>query len=111
MFADRLKKLRTKKGLTQIQFAKEFCISSGTIAMWETNKRMPDSDMLIKIANYFDVSVDYLLDNKKSPSADGELNDIYLSYAKEMQDNEIDPADIELAIATIKEMKRKKGGE
>lgn len=53
MFADNLKKLRKSKGLTQVQFAEEFNISSGTIAMWETNKRVPDTSMLIKIAEYF----------------------------------------------------------
>lgn len=112
MFADTLKKLRTAKGLTQVQFAKEFNISSGTIAMWETGKRMPDADMLKRIANYFDVSIDYLLDNKKSSrSLDSELDDVYLSYAKEMQENDINPDDIALAIETIKNMKRRKGGE
>lgn len=61
MFAENLKKLRKNKGLTQVQFAEIFNISSGTIAMWETNKRIPDTSMLIKIAEYFDVTVDYLL--------------------------------------------------
>jgi transcriptional regulator with XRE-family HTH domain len=61
MFAENLKKLRKAKGLTQVQFAKIFNISTGTIAMWETNKRIPDTTMLIKIAEFFDVTVDYLL--------------------------------------------------
>lgn len=65
MLSDRLKELRKKHKLTQVQFAKIFNISSGTIAMWETNKRTPDAEMLIEIANYFNVSLDYLLDNKK----------------------------------------------
>lgn len=65
MLSDRLKELRKKQNLTQVQFAKIFNISSGTIAMWETNKRTPDVEMLIEIANYFNVSLDYLLDNKK----------------------------------------------
>lgn len=112
MFAEKLKKLRTDKGLTQVRFSQEFNISSGTIAMWETGKRMPDTEMLKRIANYFDVSIDYLLDNKKSSQSDeSELNDVYLSYAKEMQENDIDPDDIALAIETIKNMKRKRGGE
>ena len=72
MFADNLKKLRNEKNLTQTQFASEFNISSGTIAMWETGKRMPDTEMLKRIARYFDVSVDYLIDNEKSPSTNGE---------------------------------------
>ena len=61
MFANNLKQLRKSKGLTQVQFAEIFNISSGTIAMWETNKRVPDISMLKRIANYFDVTVDFLL--------------------------------------------------
>lgn len=72
MFADNLKQLRKDKGLTQTQFASEFNISAGTIAMWETGKRMPDTDMLKKIAQFFNVSIDYLLDNEKSPSITNE---------------------------------------
>ena len=62
MFADNLKQLRKDKGLTQTQFASEFNISAGTIAMWETGKRMPDTETLKRIAKCFDVSLDYLLD-------------------------------------------------
>lgn len=110
MFAENLKKLRKSKGLTQVQFAKIFNISSGTIAMWETNKRIPDTAMLIKIAEYFDVTVDYLLGKSISQTApsDTQLEDVYLSLAKSAQDEGIDPDDIKLAIETIKAMKRQK---
>lgn len=53
MFADNLKQLRKEKGLTQTQFASEFNIATGTIAMWETGKRTPDTETLKKIARYF----------------------------------------------------------
>lgn len=110
MFADILKNLRKNKGLTQVQFAEIFNISSGTIAMWETNKRIPDTSMLIKIAEYFGVTVDYLLGNSNNPivPSDTQLEDVYLSLAKSAQDEGIDPEDIKLAIETIKAMKRQK---
>lgn len=63
MFADKLKELRAINGLTQAEFAHEFSISNGTIAMWETGKRTPDIETIKRIANYFNVSVDYLVDN------------------------------------------------
>lgn len=64
-----LRQLRKKKNLTQIQFANLFQISNGTIAMWETDKRQPDGETLSKLADFFDVSVDYLLgrEEKNSP--------------------------------------------
>ena len=61
MFSQRLKTLRSEKHMTQLQFAEAFSISAGTIAMWETAKRTPDTAMLIRIARYFGVSVDYLI--------------------------------------------------
>lgn len=61
LFGERLRTLRKEKGLTQIQFAKDFHIATGTVAMWETSKRMPDSFTLSKLADYFGVSVDYIL--------------------------------------------------
>ena len=61
MISKQLKLLRKNNNLTQIQFAEIFNISNGTIAMWETGKRQPDNEMLIKIANYFNVSVDFIL--------------------------------------------------
>ena len=110
MFAENLKNLRKIKGITQTQFATEFNISSGTIAMWETGKRMPDSETLKRIAQYFNVSIDYLLDNEKSSSEETEkLDDVYFSLAKELQDGEIDPDDVRLAIETIKNLKKKAG--
>lgn len=52
MFADKLKKLRAEKGLKQQQLAEELNVSKSSIAMWETNNREPDAQMLIKIANF-----------------------------------------------------------
>lgn len=70
MFADNLKQLRKEKGMTQTQFASEFNIATGTIAMWETGKRTPDTETLKKIARFFNVSIDFLLDNEKNSSND-----------------------------------------
>ena len=61
----RLKELRLQKGLRQIDFAKEMGILQSTLSSWETGRYEPDSEMLVKIANYFGVTVDYLLGGKK----------------------------------------------
>lgn len=53
--------LRKNNGLNQREFAQSIGVSNGAVAMWETNKRQPDIEMLIKIANYYHVSLDYLL--------------------------------------------------
>lgn len=82
MFADNLKKLRKSKGITQIQFAKEFNISSGTIAMWETGKREPDLDTIKRIAKFFGVSTDSLI------SFENEWDKTVEELNKEFEDRE-----------------------
>ena len=63
MFAKRLTNLREKKNLYQKDIAEIFNIEQATVSNWEKGKRIPDSEMLIKLANFFEVSVDYLLGN------------------------------------------------
>lgn len=60
--AGNLKKLRKSKKLTQKDLAKLLSMSTSTIAMYETAKREPDYKTLVKIANFFEISVDQLLD-------------------------------------------------
>lgn len=61
MFSKRLKKLRKEKKLTQREFAELMNLSSASIAMYETDKRSPDRETIVKMAKFFDVSTDYLL--------------------------------------------------
>lgn len=65
-----LANLRNLKGLNQRDFAKALGVSNGAVAMWETNKRQPDLDMLRKIAEYFKVSVDFIIGTEKSGEND-----------------------------------------
>ena len=66
MFSGRLKLLRKNKGLTQTELANELHLSHGAIAMWETDKRQPDNDTMLRIADFFGVSVDYLLGRQET---------------------------------------------
>ncbi|MCT6888198.1 MAG: helix-turn-helix domain-containing protein [Lactobacillus sp.] len=53
--------LRKKRQLSQSQLAKSLNIGSSTLGMYETGKREPNNAMLTKIADYFNVSTDFLL--------------------------------------------------
>lgn len=63
MFGDRLRLLRTEKKLTQLDLANLLKVSPSTIGMYEQCRRDPDSSTVSYLAEYFDVSVDYLLGN------------------------------------------------
>ena len=56
-----LKSLREAKGITQSELSKALKISPSTVGMWEQGRREPDYEMLKRIADFFDVSADYLL--------------------------------------------------
>lgn len=60
-----IKELREEEGLNQLELSKILNVHKGSISNWENNKRTPDADMLIKIADFFNCSVDYLLGNTK----------------------------------------------
>jgi len=64
-FGKNLKILRKEKGITQTRFAADLNVSGATVAYYEINKRQPNLEMLVKIAKYFNVSTDFLLDNEK----------------------------------------------
>ena len=97
MFSENLKKLREQNEISQVRFAKEIGFSQAAVSAWENNTREPGIAALLKIAQYFNISVDYLVQNKKSrsqakgppsnlsttlPSDEKELLDLYrqLSY-------------------------------
>ena len=61
MFPKRWKQLRKEKGLTQVTLAETLGVSKGTVAMWETGKRMPGFDMLARLSELFDKRVDYII--------------------------------------------------
>lgn len=64
-FAEQLYALRIESNLTRAQLAHELNISVRLISYWENGQRECDFDMLIKIANLFSVSIDYLLGRKE----------------------------------------------
>lgn len=63
----RLKELRKKKGISQLRLAIELNTTQNTISRYETGEREPGIDELIKIADFFHVSVDYLIGRTENP--------------------------------------------
>ncbi len=58
----RLKELRKKKGITQLKLAMDLGLNQNTVSRYETGEREADYKTLIMLADYFNVSVDYLLE-------------------------------------------------
>ena len=64
-FGERIKELRKRSGLSQEQLAQRLGITKGMVSSYETFMRMPSYSILIKIAQMFHVSTDYLLGMEK----------------------------------------------
>ncbi len=58
---ERLKELRTEKGMTQKELAEALGINSVTYLHYEKSQREPPLSLLVEMAEYFDVTTDYLL--------------------------------------------------
>ena len=65
-FGEILAELRQDRGLTQRDLAKLFFVTPGTISNYEKGRHLPDAERLIKIADYFSVTTDYLLGRSSS---------------------------------------------
>ena len=58
---DILKSLRQEKKIGQNELAKQLELSNASISYWENGKQEPSASALFKLAQFFDVSVDYIL--------------------------------------------------
>lgn len=57
----KIKELRLARGISQVELAKALFVSKQSVSNWENDNIMPSIEILIKLANYFSVSTDYLL--------------------------------------------------
>ena len=69
MFRIRLKELREQAGYSQYSFASVFGVAQSTVGGWEAGKREPNIDTLCRLAEFFNVSLDYLLGRVDNPQS------------------------------------------
>lgn len=81
----RLKKARENKRLTQQQVAKILGVSNGAISGYERNYRDPDSEMMKKMADLYEVSLDWLYDRSEKESEYTLPEDVILNVIKEAE--------------------------
>lgn len=83
-----LRKLRESNNMTQQQMADKFGIQRPTYSRYENGERQPDFDLLLKISDYFNVSVDYLLGKEREPSStlDNQLEGVEFALYGEVKE-------------------------
>ncbi|MBE5747924.1 MAG: helix-turn-helix transcriptional regulator [Clostridiales bacterium] len=80
---ENIRKLRTAKGISQVEFAKHLGVTKQCVSNWENDNILPSIEMLIKIAAYFSVSTDSVLGlaTTKTLSVDG-LSDQEIAHVR-----------------------------
>ncbi len=63
----RLKQLRRKRGISQLKLAMDLGMNQNSISRYESGEREADYQTLIQLADYFNVSIDYLLERTENP--------------------------------------------
>ncbi|EAF1191436.1 XRE family transcriptional regulator [Listeria monocytogenes] len=80
----RISELRNKKGISQLQLAKDLNVSRNTVSVWETNKRAIKNERIIQLADYFNVTTDYLLGRVEFDNNDliAAFNEVVAKFTK-----------------------------
>ena len=105
----RIKELREEKNISQFELAKKLNLTQQSISLYEKGDREPSIDVLKSIANFFNVSLDYLLGKSDIRNYDEDEKEFRFAFHKEtegMTDEEIKDA-----LRFYKEMKNKIKGE
>ena len=70
LLSENIKRLRIAKGINQVEFSKRLGVTKQCVSNWENDNVAPSVEMLIKIADFFKVSTDYLLGRSDRPYID-----------------------------------------
>ena len=87
VFSTQLQKLRKTKGIKQEQLAEHLGVSTQAVSKWE-NGSYPDGDLLPRIAEYFEVSIDYLYGNESKEMCLEQQVQEYLRKKRKENENE-----------------------
>ena len=100
--------LLQKYGVTPYKVSKATGVSQSSLSDWKLGKITPTTKTLQKIADYFGVTIDYLMTGEKKEEnnqSDSKLSNVYFSFARDAEKNGIDPNDIKMAIDMIKKLR------
>jgi transcriptional regulator with XRE-family HTH domain len=89
MLGKRIKELRLEKGITQSELSSYLGLTPKMVSFYELQQRFPPQDIIIKLADYFNVSTDYLLGRSEIRNSDEllrEYSSLYNKNPKELEE-------------------------
>lgn len=81
---NRIREIRKERGLTMKELGMAIGLAESTISQYETGKRQPDNETLLKLGKYFSVSIDYLL-GAETKNAPTQMDGRKLPYAEQRE--------------------------
>lgn len=105
LFGDRLKELRISKNLSQEELGNILGVRKSSISNWETDKATPTYDILTKLAQYFNVTTDYLLGFNQDDLDKIEKLKVTLKEAGLMVGDDLTIEEIEKALKIVEMLK------
>ena len=111
MFYDIYCDLCQKKGLTPSGAAAKIGFNRASITMWKNTGKAPKQDLLLRIAEYFDVSADYLLEKAPAEAGRHEVDLSDVEYAFYGQFKELSDDDKETLMDMVRVMRQRRNRE
>lgn len=109
MIGTRLKQLREEQNLKQEELAQKLSISASAVGMYETNKREPNNELTVKIAEFFGVTTDYLLG--KTEIRNSEEANFKFAFHKDIDTEGLTDEDIKEALEIYRMIKNREKKE
>lgn len=114
--ANRIREIRKRRGITMKQLGEIVDLAESTISQYETGKRQPDNETLLKISEYFGVTVGYLLGAEEpeivaSTNRTGDvLDEVDIAFYGDFKElNEDDKATVRDMVRVMRERRSKQG--
>ena len=108
MLSERLKALREQAGLSQNAFARTFGVAQSTVAGWESGAREPNIATIRHLADFFGVTVDYLLGGE-APALDERLEAMHKNPKLGLlfdRTARMTPGDLDAVLHIVRQMQR-----
>lgn len=88
MLGENIRRLRQERGLCQEELGRKIGASKQSVSNWENGNIVPSIDLLVRLADFFGVSTDYLLgrQNQRTLNADG-LTDFQITHVQQLIDD------------------------
>ena len=107
-FGKRLQDLLLENNMTQKELAGKLNVNRGSVSNWVTDRRFPDQEMLIKISNEFNVTIDYLIKGKEDKEDIKEAKEAKELYKKYIKLNTKDKHLVDTMLSALLEPKKDK---